>query len=236
MQINGLYSYEMILLVLGVILFITLLVILIIFAAQRRSLKGLVAFFLLPLVMIGFPGIQKITYENGVLSIEKLTDTVAQHPDNVIAREKLKAAIAVSEKRPNSDPAIFLKFSKAQAVLGDTIKAITSAEQALRIAPHLLDAENLIHRYSTPRVRIERMAGELEKNPNDHVLRTQLAGELSHYSVSDTNNALSLTTAAQAHAVLKDTAKALELANSVLRRDHKNQLAVEIQRRMKPAH
>jgi hypothetical protein len=80
------------------------------------------------------------------------------------------------------------------------------------------------------------MAGELEKNPNDHVLRTQLAGELSHYSVSDTNNALSLTTAAQAYAVLKDTAKALELANSVLRRDHKNQLAVEIQRRMKPAH
>jgi hypothetical protein len=76
------------------------------------------------------------------------------------------------------------------------------------------------------------MTGDLERNPNNHDLRVRLVGELRNYRVSGTGNILSLTTAAQAHAALQDTARSIALADSILMRDRNNQLALDVRQRM----
>jgi len=75
--IDGLYFHELVLLVLGILLFIAILVLLIIFAIQKRPLKELVIFLFVSVIMIGYPSIQKIVYDNGVITVEKLAKAVS---------------------------------------------------------------------------------------------------------------------------------------------------------------
>jgi len=54
---DGLHLYEIVLLVLGVMLFFVLVVILIIFAIQRRGITAVLPFFIASVLMIAFPAI-----------------------------------------------------------------------------------------------------------------------------------------------------------------------------------
>jgi len=129
--IEGLFHYELILLILGVILFITMLIILIIFAVKGRPFKGLLAFFILPIVMIGFPSYQKITFDNGVVTAEKYARQLSENPADSTLRNKLQETMNNIENRPVSEPSTLLKLSKATLTLGDTVKAIRLAEDVL---------------------------------------------------------------------------------------------------------
>ncbi len=69
---DGLHLYEIVLLVLGVILFLVLLVALIIFLIQGRSIKSLLLFFVVSVLMIGFPSVTKFKFDKDGVEIDKL--------------------------------------------------------------------------------------------------------------------------------------------------------------------
>ena len=229
--IDGLYFYEFILLVLGVLLFITMLVILIVFVIQRRGLKELIIFFFLPVIMIGYPSIQKIKYENGVISLEKQAKEVALDPKNNEARNNLKQTLEEIENRPSSNSKSLVTFGKAQAVLGDTVKAEKFVDRALRISPNLSEAKKLQSQFNTNQVQIERIISDIKENPGDLAKKTELKNKISNFAVTPNPSVSVLTTAAKAHASLGDTAKTLKFVNATLNKDMNNTEAKKLRDR-----
>jgi hypothetical protein len=97
---EGLQNYEFILLVLGILLFFVLLFLLIFCVVKNRSIKPLLLFFVLSLVMIGFPGIQKIKFEQAGIEFEKAAKEALNNPtpEN---KKIVSAKIHELEKQPN---------------------------------------------------------------------------------------------------------------------------------------
>jgi len=132
---EGLKSYEIVLLVMGVLLFLVLVFLLIYFVINKRTYKGLLPFFIIPLAMVGFPSIQKITFDNGMMGIEKLTKEVEQDPTNAEAKKELEVKLKTIENRPISQPSNLRILEKAYTAAGDSQKVNIYRERLLPVKP-----------------------------------------------------------------------------------------------------
>ena len=68
---DGLYLFEWVLMALGVILFIVLVIAFFYQLTHNRSVGVLLAFFLVPIAMIGYPSLQSIQISDNKLSLER---------------------------------------------------------------------------------------------------------------------------------------------------------------------
>ena len=132
---EGLKSHERILLVMGMVLFVALLFLLIYYAVKRVPFKGFLPFFLIPIVMVGFPGIQKITFDNGIVGIEKLTEEVEQDPTNTTAKKELETRLKAIENRPISQSANLKILERAYSAVGNQQKASDFRRRLLPLKP-----------------------------------------------------------------------------------------------------
>ncbi len=144
---EGLLYYERVLLVLGSIMFLFLLVAMIIYIFQKRPVKGLLYFFVIPVLMIGWPGIEKISYGDLLVELDKKADEVKNNPTNPTARRELEQAIRDIEDRAPARASSFVRMAEAQAALGDTSRVIRTTNQALKIDPNNLRALDLNSRF-----------------------------------------------------------------------------------------
>ena len=132
---EGLFFYEIVLLILGVLLFLVLLFVLVYSVLRRQEIKNVVLLFPLSIIIIGFPGIQKIKYDNGVIEIEKLAKKVDQNPTDQAAREALVKTLSKIETRPIASASTHLTIAKAQVAIGEKGKARMNVESVLRRDP-----------------------------------------------------------------------------------------------------
>jgi tetratricopeptide (TPR) repeat protein len=140
---DGLHLYELVLLVLGVVLFLVLVIMLIISAMQGRSIKALLLFFVLPILMIGFPAIRKVKLDKDGFEIDKLALVLAQNPSDEAAKKKLEALVSAIKPRANESAQALVKVARAEAVLGQPTKAVDTLDQALKRNPELTIAKDL---------------------------------------------------------------------------------------------
>lgn len=145
---QGLYSYEIVLIILGTVLFLLLAVLLAWMIFRNREYRQILPFFLIPLLMIGFPGIKKITYENGKVELEKTTREVKASPADTTARAELARQVLEIRNRAASDPTGLVSVARANLVLGDTIKAEKAVNEALDLDPGMTEANDLAKRIS----------------------------------------------------------------------------------------
>jgi hypothetical protein len=150
MLFEGLLAYQIWLLMTGFVFFLCLLVLLIIYTIQKRSPGVLLPFFIFPVVMIGFPGIKKVTFGKDTATIETLTLKLEQNPGDSTARQELTRKLPEIEKKSISDPQTLSKIAQAHEVLGDTVKAKTWARKALTKAPNQILAKRIL---ATPHLR-----------------------------------------------------------------------------------
>ena len=85
--------------------------------ACYHSYTGMLAFFAVPLVMIGYSSIQKISFQDGAVTIEKDATQLQATPTNAALRSNLAARVASLTSRPTSDPAVLTSIAKAQFAL-----------------------------------------------------------------------------------------------------------------------
>ena len=97
---DGLHSYEIVLMVLGITMFILLSAMFVIYVSQRRKPTALLPFFALPVIMIGFPAFQKISFGKDVVTVEKLVDAVEKNPNDSNARAQLEEPLRRSLHAP----------------------------------------------------------------------------------------------------------------------------------------
>src|ERR1700736_481311 len=140
---DGLYFYEIVLLLLGVILFFVLVVILIMLVKQGRSIAPLLLFFVAPVLMIGFPAISKVKFDQNGVEIDKTAIALARNPSDRATKTKLERLVSKARPRATRSAEGLVKIARAEAVLGDSSKALNTLNQALHRDPGLDVAKDL---------------------------------------------------------------------------------------------
>jgi len=127
---DGLHLYEVIILVLGSLMFIALVIMMIIYASQRRNLKPLFMFFAVPVLLLVWPSVQKIKIDGKGAEIEKQIAAVETNPTEE-NKEKLKDLVNDVENRDVKDPEVKKDVAKAHFILGN----IKAAEETIKTLP-----------------------------------------------------------------------------------------------------
>ena len=78
--IDGLYPYEVAMLIAGSLLFIVALVLTLVIGLQGKSIKGFVVLFFIAIVMIGFPAYSNIEISADGLKLHKAVHTLQEDP------------------------------------------------------------------------------------------------------------------------------------------------------------
>lgn len=225
---DGLHLYHIVLLVLGTLLFLVLLIMLVLSPKKRQLLP----FFLVAILMIGFPMVKKIQFGSWMIETREETGEVARNPADTTARRALEANLADVEQWPIRTSSTLVTLAKAHEVLGDSVKALAFADSALQLKPNFQEAALLKERINTPRVRegVEVYKGvlKLSKNPNDTITRKELARKLPIVEKSLAKNPVNYFTLAKARAAIGDTTKALQLADSAQKYMVSNKQALQL--------
>lgn len=143
-MLQGLYLYEIILMITGGILFLALVFALIWNVIKGKNIVSLLPFFFLPIVMIGWTAIKSVSYDNGKIDIEKTANELIQNPADTALQKKLEKSVATFDTtRAANDPVALNNISKAYYALGKYNDASIYNQKALSINPGLPQAVNL---------------------------------------------------------------------------------------------
>ena len=213
---DGLYLYEIVLLVLGTIFFLVITSILIYLVLHRRSYKGLTVLFVFPIVTIGYPSIQSFEYKDGMLKVEKTTTALQTNPSDPALRQELSQAVGKVSARPISNPRDLAVVGEAQYALGNEDAANQNAKKALEQDPSSSAARALQHKIEIVN-SLNRLSSAVQANPADLDSRRQLKERLAEASQLPIANPVALTTVAQAQSAAGDHQKALATVDTALK-------------------
>ncbi|MCR8559145.1 hypothetical protein KXD93_15920 [Mucilaginibacter sp. BJC16-A38] len=143
-MLQGLYLYEIILMITGGILFLALVFALIWNVIKGKNIVSLLPFFFLPIVMIGWPAIKSVSYDNGKIDIEKTATELIQNPADTALQKKLEKSVATFDTtRAANDPVALNNISQAYYALGKYDDASIYNQKALSLNAALPQAINL---------------------------------------------------------------------------------------------
>ncbi len=225
---DGISFYEFVLLLLGVLLFLVLLLFLIRDKMRDHPIATLLPWFLIPIIMIGYPAIQKITFDNNTITIEKAQSILSKIPNDIKAKQDMKEALSNIQDKNISNPQTLITVSKGYATLGDTVNALTYVEKAIQEDPKLNEANKLYAKFNKPEVRIERITKEVNANPKDLTLQTDLKNEVNNLQVSTTVDVKTYNKLAYTYDKLGDTNRVLIFVDSIIAKEPNSELATKL--------
>jgi hypothetical protein len=148
MLFDGLNLFEWVLLVLGVVLFIALLVSFVYQIMHARSVTGLLAFFAIPILMIGYSSVKSYAIGKVTVTLKDATKDLQANPGDQELRAKVEQQVAQLDDRSFSDPDALVTLSEAQFALGREHTAENNLKKALQASPHFPAAQALKHKHS----------------------------------------------------------------------------------------
>jgi hypothetical protein len=230
--LDGLYSYEQVMLALGVMLFLTLLVVLLRLVFTGRPFVTLLGFFMVPIIMIGYPSIQSISFQNDVITIDRTTEQLKANPTNSPLRNSLKTLVARIAARPATSATSAATVGRAQLALGDEGGADINLQNALRANPKLPATQELQQRVELTQ-KLSSLTKQLETKPDDIAAKTALQNTVTELSSSGIANPKAITNMARAHLLLGNKTQASSFASQALAIDPKSVSAQQVQNKVK---
>jgi len=206
---DGLFPYEIILLVLGGLLFLVIIVAFVVLVIRGKPYGKLLMFFAIPIIMIGFPGVKSFEISASVIKIEKATRALEEDPTDKDLRASLEKEVTNVSSRPIGNPRVSTTIARAQVALGNDVAAEARIGKALKVAPKLSTALELKKRLDLDR-NLADLTSKVEQNPGDTGAKTKLettVKELDRFRIASPET---VTNVARAHSVLGDQAKAKE--------------------------
>ncbi len=139
---NNLYIYEIVLLFLGIFLFMLLCVALAYLLYKGENIKKLLYFFVVSIIMIGYPSIQEVRIENDKIAFTKYKDQVRENPNDTTALANLEKLLPTMESR-SSSPDDLIQLSEAYVLTENSQKAIEIAEKGIKKEATIDESETL---------------------------------------------------------------------------------------------
>ncbi len=121
---DGLALYEVLLFVLGSLLFLVLLFLIVLFAVRKRPLKPLLLFFTVPIVMLGWPSIAKIQVSNEGITLVNNLRELEKRPADTLLQNKVEQSIQVLEEKQVNAPDLLANIARAKYILGQDKDAL----------------------------------------------------------------------------------------------------------------
>jgi len=212
---DGLYSYEVVMLVVGTLTFLVVLFAFVFFLVKGKPLLKLMPFFVIPIVMIGFPSISAVRFKGDLIVIEKTIKQVEQNPADKSSREQLEKAAQRLTPRPFSNPKMLTAIAHAQIVLGDDTSALTTLDKALKADPRSAEAGQLKRRIELVR-DLDKLIQHVEQNPADVSAKAELQKKVEEVTDSPITSPETLVKVARAQAAIGQKAKALSTVEKAL--------------------
>jgi hypothetical protein len=156
------YPWELILLILGIVLFIVALWG---FVRQMKndSLKAAYAIFLIiPIAMIGFPSIQSFSFLNGLADFDTKLTKYEREPTNSDLRSEIVDQLNQIKPRSMTSPIFANRIAEAYIVLDD----LDQAQETMTNIEHKHSDSELLE-INKSRLEIAKASKTLESNPYD---------------------------------------------------------------------
>ncbi len=133
---DGLQLHEVAMFMLGGLLFIVLLFLIVLFALRKRQLKPLLLFFIIPIIMLGWPSIAKIQLNNEGLTLVNNLKELEKSPGDVALQSKVEQSVQALEEKNVNAPDKLATIARAKYLLGEdsgaleTLSKIPEADKA----------------------------------------------------------------------------------------------------------
>ena len=212
--LDGLYGYEMIMLVMGVVLFFVVMGLLIYQVKKNRNPAVVAGCFIFPIAMMGYPGVK--TIEPG--KIEKTVHDLQQNPTDQAKRQELQKQVTEAESRPYRAPENLVRIAAAEYALGNEPAAKFNLDQALHTDPPVPAGQDLQQKIASVD-KVRRLSAAVQANPADAGAKTELKKTLDTVNEKPIANPAALATVAEAHAAVGDNQKAAATAATALKID-----------------
>jgi tetratricopeptide (TPR) repeat protein len=228
---DGLYQYEIVMLLCGVLFFLVLLAAIIVYLVRGKALTGLLVAFVIPVVMIGFPGINTISLSKDKLELQTKIKEVQNAPNDQKAREELDKVTARIESRQISNPETLTDLAKAQFILDEQDKAKINLDKALNTDPNLPAARDLEKKIKLIN-DVEKLTNEVTAKPTNEAVKTELTKKVAEVEQLPIASSDALVTVGRAQEVIGKTADAKKTADTAVAIDPKSVKATELQHRV----
>jgi len=147
---QGLLPYEIILMVFGVIVLAVAIFLVVWNSIKNKPISPLISLFVIGIVLVGWPGIQSVSYDDGKIEIQKMAQQLTTNPADTALQNKLEKSVAAFDTtRAKKDPAALTTISTAYYALGKYDDADKFNKKALVIDPKLQSAVNLKSQIAT---------------------------------------------------------------------------------------
>lgn len=246
--LQGIQLHELILMILGFILGLTLIFIFLYTALKTKPNLKLLYGFIAPLVMIGYPSIKSLEFGKDVIRIDKLVKNVDANPTDTVAQRELVNNLGqLPASRCKTSVDAMTTIANAQASLGLLDSAKVTIQKALEL-DEKSDRANESNRqikekWDTQkdlegRIRkLENNLKEIEKRPNDQNLHDSLAVHLENLNQRVQNAPVHLENAqiiliAKASAIAGQKAQAEQITNDILKVSPNNGEANKLKQEM----
>jgi hypothetical protein len=195
---DGLYSYEIVLLVMGGLLFLVALGKLIF--SKPTAVLGV--YFVISISMVAYPSVQSIDYKDGLLSIKNKVHELESNPDDPTLRASLQQEVAKIQERPSSQPESRVAIAQAHFALGNEAAAQNNLEAVLQNNPELPEAKDLKQKIVLSN-RLKTLSSRVAAAPDDTTAKQQLNQAATEVIQSRVANPAALQNAKRAQELLK---------------------------------
>lgn len=229
--INGLYLYEVVLLVLGIVLFLVLIIAFAVLVMRERPYSKLLSFFLLPIVMIGYPSIESVEFNNDMFRLAKKTHNLERNPTDNQLRKMVESDLAAVSGRIVVKPDTNIKLARAELALGNEAAAEEKLDKVLQTSPGLPGALKLKNQIEVNRDLAE-LVERVENNPSDAAAKSRLVGTVNKVDAMTVANPETIANVARAQAALGDRDKARSTLDKALTINPNLTPAINLKRRL----
>jgi tetratricopeptide (TPR) repeat protein len=201
---NGLYSYEIVLLVLGALLFVVALILLIYQVTHAKPFAGMVLFFAVAIAMIGYPSIQEIQFSGTVVTITKYTEALQTNPTDSKTRDLLQQSVSkIADRAATGQVNIqgLTTLATAQYALDDEPAATATLQKALQVNPAEPSALALKNKIDAVQ-NLNGLTARVKADPSNQPAAAALAESLQSATATPVANPKALFNIAEAQAVL----------------------------------
>jgi hypothetical protein len=206
---QGLYLGEVVLLILGVILFLALIVLLL------RRKKGLIGYFVVCVVCIGYPSIKSFQYKDFTVTLADETTALQKNPTDPQARQAVEKTLVQVESRPAPNAMTSTLIARAQFAVGNEAAQV-NLEKALAGDPKSPTALALKEKIGAIQ-QLDPLTAAVKSNPENAAAKAELTTKIEQATKEPIANQAALAKLAQAQAAIGKSQEAASTAEKVFK-------------------
>lgn len=247
--LQGIQLHELIMIILGFILGLSLIFVFLFTALKSKPNLKLLYGFVAPVVMIGYPSFKSAEFQNEVVKIDKLVAKVNANPTDTLAQQELVQTIQTSlpASRCKTSSDAMATIANVQAALGQYDSAKVTIQKAIALDKTSTKAvesqKDIINKWEVQKKteqrinQIDNIVKRIQSNPNDVTLRDSLKHHLDKLESTTTTPVhienKKLLVVAQAVSMVGQKQEAIQIADEVLKANPNQTEATKLKENIK---